>query len=270
MKWLPPQRMVAATVSIGDVGTVFARSAARKSSRAQSALLVLVAAVDYARLSASSPLGTSKHAADELDGCDIGRQTANRKNLVFGALISEMRCTDYGQVLWAGVMPAFLVLDPATEELRVPLLCFRGCEPFSKRGGMTPKVSAKCNAASCKGNPWYAAHKSNTFPCAAQLGWSNGRCCAADRQRTFGLARSAICAVDRDRVVGMPSQRCFGIGAAHRGAVRPAVASPAGVARRSPAGRDRAAGNQTRRRMEPTEEDAGQPRRGHLSWKWLR
>ena len=35
---------------------------------------------------------------------------------------------------------------------------------------MTPKVSARCNAASCKGNPWYAAHKSNTFPCAAQLG----------------------------------------------------------------------------------------------------
>jgi hypothetical protein len=87
-------------------------------------------------------------------------------------------------------MPAFLVLDPATEELRVPLLCFRGCEPFSKRGGMTPKVSAKCNAASCKGNPWYAAHKSNTFPCAAQLGlkqWKMLRCRSTEnvRPRSF-------------------------------------------------------------------------------------
>jgi len=43
---------------------------------------------------------------------------------VLGVLNSEMRCTDYCQVLWAGVMPAFLVLDPATEELRVPLVCF--------------------------------------------------------------------------------------------------------------------------------------------------
>ena len=94
------------------------------------------------------------------------------------------------------------------------------------------------------------------FPALHNSGGNNGICCAADRSRTFGLARSAIGAGGRDRVAEIPSHYRSGIGAAHRGAARPAVALPAGVMHRSLRSRGMAAVSQQWSGTKPTAEDA--------------
>lgn len=71
VKWLPPRRMVETIVSIDDDATVFARSAARNSSRSASRSPALVAAVGYARFSGSFRLGTTKLAVEWLGRCDV-------------------------------------------------------------------------------------------------------------------------------------------------------------------------------------------------------